>query len=284
MKKRAARFGLRVGLLVAVLGGLTPGRAFRAADDAAGYEIPLKEFDLYSYSTSETQQAGQAVTDALSQRYGGSWQIYAWNPQTRTPGNLYGSGAPVAAALLDAGDVEAAARRVLATNAATLGVNPAELRLTGTPHGMGKWAAHFQQTYQGLDVWGGRVHLTFTESGRLFVMGSEFYGGITLDATPRYGARQAEGVAQADLPFNAATDRIEEGTTLMVLPVPLSETAVEHHLAWRVARAHSGPAGHLGDLGRRPRRPDPMALQRRRDDQLQRHRDDRPPVRHLVQR
>jgi Zn-dependent metalloprotease len=243
MKKRAARCGLRAGLLIAVLGGLTPGRAFRGADDAASYAIPLQEFDLFSYSTPETQQAGLAVTDALSQRYGGSWRIYAWNPQTRTPGNLYGSGAPVTAALRDAETVEAVARQVLATNAATLGVNPAELRLTGTPHGLGKWAAHFQQTYQGLDVWGGRVHLTFTESGRLFAMGSEFYGGITLDATPRYNARQAEGVAQADLPFNAATDRIEEGTTLMVLPVPLTETAVEHHLAWRVAVRTAEPLG-----------------------------------------
>lgn len=243
MRLSGIRAAFTMALAYVALAAVPAPWALEPTDGYDPYVIPLKEFNLYSYTTPETQEAGRAVTDALTERYGGTWQIYAWNPQTGTPGNLYGSGAPVAAALLDASEVEAVARRVLATHAATLGVDPAALRLTATPHGLGKWAAHFQQTYQGLDVWGGRVHLTFTESGRLFAMGSEFYRGITLDATPRYSARQAEGVAQADLPFQAATDRIEEGTCLLVLPVPQSETAVEHHLAWRVKVRTADPLG-----------------------------------------
>jgi hypothetical protein len=244
MKSPITRVWLAAALALIALAAAAPeGWAFQSPETGTPYAIPLKEFDLFGYRTTETQQASQAVTEALGERYGGTWQVYSWNPQTGTPGNLYGSGVNVASALNDASDVEAVARRVLAANAGTLGANPAELRLTATPHAMGKWVAHFQQTYRGLDVWGGRVSLTFTDAGRLFVMGSEFYSGIAIDATPRLSARQAEGVAQADLPFNAATDKIEDGTTLMVLPVPLSETAVEHHLAWRVKVGTQDPLG-----------------------------------------
>jgi hypothetical protein len=242
MKTRAGGRGFVLGILGIVAGAGVTG-ALQPAGQPDPFAVPLREFDLHSYRTAETEQAGRAATDALAQRYGGGWHVYSWNPQTGTPSAIYGSGAVVAPALLSESDVEATARRELAVNAGVLGVDPANLRLTGTPRGMGKWAAHFQQTYHGIDVWGGRASLTFTEGGRLFVMGAEYYSGITVDPAPRYGARQAEGVAQAELPFQAATDRIEEGTQLYVLPVPLSETAVEPHLAWRVKVRTADPLG-----------------------------------------
>ena len=37
------------------------------------------------------------------------------------------------------------------------------LRLTATPHAMGKWAAHYQQTYHGLDVWNAKVRIVISD-------------------------------------------------------------------------------------------------------------------------
>ena len=137
---------------------------------------------------------------------------------------------------------------------------------------MGKWAAHFQQTYHGLDVWGGRVtsHLHRERAALRRWARSTTRGSRSTDAG--LSARQAEGVAQGDLPFDAATDRIEDGTTLMVLPVPLSGDGGGAPSGVAGQGADRRPARRLGHLGRCPRRPDPLAVQRRRRHRLQRHR------------
>lgn len=107
----------------------------------------------------------------------------------------------------------------------------------------GKWAAHFQQMYHGIDVYGGKVHLTYTDQGRLFVAASEYYSGITVNPSPSLTASVAEDIARRALPFNEATDRVEPGSRLYILPVPVSETQVEHHLAWLVTVRTQDPLG-----------------------------------------
>ena len=66
----------------------------------------------------------------------------------------------------------------------------------------------------------------------------------------------AEDLAVRALPFNQATDRVEPGTRLFILPVPTSETTVEHHLVWRTTVRTRQPLGkwlsyidaHSGEL------------------------------------
>lgn len=229
--------------LLVLAGTAGVSRALMPQEESAAYEVPLAEFDLHSYSTPRTEQAASAAVVAFTQRYGGTWEVYSWNPQTRTPAHFYGSGVDVAPPFAVAADVEAVARRVITENAAVFRADPENLRLHATPYGVGKWAVHFQQTYEGLDVWGGRVHLTFMESGRLFAMGSQYYSGISLNRVPSMSASAAEQTACNDLPFDPVRDSIEGEAELLVLPVPLSETQVEHHLIWRVRVRTWDPIG-----------------------------------------
>ncbi|MBU1949169.1 MAG: hypothetical protein KJ927_10690 [Candidatus Eisenbacteria bacterium] len=234
--------GLAMALLV-IGGGLVPVQGFTPAEQNSAYEIPLKEFDLHNYSVERFDEISRDVTTSIANRYGGNWTIYSWNPQTRTPSYIYGSGVDLAVSLSDDFNAESAARTALAANAGVLGLNPANLQLHEVTRGLGKTAVHFQQMYEGLEVEGGRAHTTFMDTGRLFVMSSNYYSDIQVDPHPTLIASVAEEVARQDLPYNYATDSIEDGTHLLILPVPASETDVSFHLVWRIRVRTEDPIG-----------------------------------------
>ncbi|MBM3316914.1 MAG: T9SS type A sorting domain-containing protein [Candidatus Eisenbacteria bacterium] len=226
-------------LIVALLAGMAFSvSAFSPVDYNAVYEIPLPEYDLHTLGKSVAAQRDLPATGSLGARYGGTWRVYSWNPQTDTPAHLYGSGAQVAGPLTDGAQAEAAARHIVSTHPEVFGADPANLRFASAPTGMGKRTVHLQQTHHGIDVWLGGVYLTFLESGRLFVMGSTYYADIAVSPVPSLSAPQAERLAAGDLPFDPSTDSIEPGSRLLVLPVALSATEVEHRLVWRV-RVHT---------------------------------------------
>lgn len=243
MKQQWVRVPFLALAVIALFATFGVSRAYAPQDDQARYEIPLRSFDLQNYSSVVTQQSAAQAAANLESRYGGTWEVYSWNPQSRTPAWLYGSGVDVAAPFSQAADVEAAARELIAANANVLRADPENLRLANAPHALGKWAANFQQTYAGLDVWQGRVNLTFTDAGRLFVMGSTYYPGIAVDPVPTLSADEAGKIAWDALPCDPATDTIAPESQLLILPVPLSETEVEHHLVWRVRVNTQQPRG-----------------------------------------
>lgn len=232
-----------LGLALVLAGAAGPAGALRPADAQTVYEIPLQAPDLQNYSSVIASRASDIATAALTQRYGGTWRVHSWNPQTRTPHYVYGSGVTLAAAAASAEDLEAIARQVIAAHPAVFRADLADLRMTAAPEVPGKRAVHFQQTYQGRDVWGGQVHLTFTAEGRLFAMGSDFYPGIHVDPAPSLSAAQAERIARDALPFYPETDWVADAPELLVLPVPRSATEVEYHLVWRVRVRTSEPIG-----------------------------------------
>ncbi|MBM3316424.1 MAG: hypothetical protein FJY75_01090 [Candidatus Eisenbacteria bacterium] len=216
--------------------------AFQPAEQNDWYEKPLRQFDLVNFRSPEVETARSLSAEAAAARFGGDWVVQSWNPQTRTPGFLYGSGADLSAAAAREG-LEETARQVVAAHPEIFRAEVADLRLASTASGRGKRTVHFQQTHEGLDVWGGRVWLTFTEAGRLFAMGSEYYGDIGVDARPALSSHEAEAIARRDLPYDPLTDEVEEGTTLLVLPEPLTESTVAHRLVWRVRVRTENPIG-----------------------------------------
>lgn len=237
------RMGLWVAAAVCALAMAGGAGAVVPADRGHDYEILLPEFDLYGFRNAAIEASSRQAEESLISRYDGSWTVHSWNPQSDTPSNVYGSGIQAAPVLTTAQEAVSAGVAAVAANAAVLKVEPASLRFQSAPHAAGKWAVHFQQTYHRHDVWGGQVYLIFTEGGRLFAMGSTAYSDIQVNPDPSIPASVAQEIARADLPFNAETDRVEEGATLLVLPVPVSQTAVEHHLVWRVKVRTQDPLG-----------------------------------------
>ena len=243
MMRKSLSLVLTRASLLCLAGFLMPAQAAGPASQNDIYEIPLQLPTRLSHTEASIQGAAQAAAASVSLAHGGNWRVASWNPQTGTPSYLIGSGANVAPAFANVTDVARAAQGVIAASPEAFGADPQNLRLIAAPHAMGKWAVHYQQTYAGLDVWGGGVHLTFTEGGRLFAMGSSYYRDIAVDPTPALGAAQAERIAAGDLPFYPREDFIAQGTSLMVLPVPRGQRDISHHLVWRVRVHTTQPLG-----------------------------------------
>ena len=225
-------------LLLAVFGpSFDRSAAFVAVSDDPVYSVPMAEFDLHSYSSATTRSARAATSAWMTRERGGAWEVYSWNPQTRTPHWIYGSGFQVSTGI-DLLNVESIAWTQVESHREVLRADPEALRFDEARSGMGQIGAHFQQTYEGIDVLGGGVRLVFHESGRLFVLGSDFYPGIALDPEPTLSRRAAEEIARRDFPNWGPEDEVEAGTSLFILPVPVSETQVDYRLVWR-ARVHT---------------------------------------------
>jgi hypothetical protein len=234
-----------LGIVAGCAALITAGSASAAVAPAGGdrFEIPLRQFNLYNFHSPAVDEARQEVRTALRSLFGGNWQVYSWDPQSGTPGLIYGTGAPAAPPLATEEDAVSAARAELRRCQAVLKADPSELRVVAAPHAPGKWAVHFQQTYRGIDVRDGRVFFVFTDSGRLVVMGSHYYSGIDLVPSPSVPLSTAEAIARGALPFDPASDRVEEGTRLLILPVPRSEAAVDYRLVWQVRVRTQNPLG-----------------------------------------
>lgn len=232
-------------LLACLLSGLlAPAHAFQPAEQNQNLEILLPAFDMEGVQSGARTAGSLSATNALTARYGGLWKVHSWNSLTNTARWVYGTSVPVTGTLRDGADVERAARQVIAGNTDVLHADASQLRLLRTPHAMGKWAAHFQQTWHGIDVEGGLVRIVFAEDGRLMLMGSDYHPSIQdLSPFPTLTEAQATEIARNGVPFDAATDRIEGAASLLVLPYPLSETEVEYHLVWKVRVRTEDPLG-----------------------------------------
>jgi Zn-dependent metalloprotease len=251
------RISVAVLLTLSVLAAMVlPAGALTQANQNELYEIRLPAFDLQGQESYGRDMGVLETRHSLEARYGGQWSVYAWNPLSNTPRHLYGNAVQMSSGLRGAGAVESLARRVISDNADVLKADNANLRLHATPHALGKWVAHFQQTHGGIDVWEARVRVAFSDSGKLLLMGSDYYENIDLNTTPSLPAGTAIAIATGALPYDPATDRVETQPELLVLPVPVSESAVEHHLVWRLKVRTANPLGawvthvdaHSGDI------------------------------------
>jgi len=229
------------GLLL-VAATFAPALALTPVQQNADHEIHLPAYDLSGHRSLAADLASREAELALTERYGGPWRVLSWNPQSHTPRLVQGS-ARLAPGVRDAGDLADRARAVVRDNASLLRVDPAQLELRATPSARGKWVAHFQQTWRGLEVWSARVRVAFADDGRLLLMGSDCHDDIDLDPAPSLTAAEAAAIATADLPFDPATDSIDGEPELMVLPYPVSETKVEHRLVWRLRVRTDNPLG-----------------------------------------
>ncbi len=227
---------------------------------------PVSQNDLYeirlpAFNTLVAQSYGRDVgmletAQTLEARYGGRWSVYAWNNLSDTPRHVFGTSVPMASGISGPASLESLARQVIAANADVLRAEGSQLRLDSTPHALGKWVAHFQQTYAGVDVEGAQVRVAFSDTGKLLLMGSDYHQISGLSTTPALGAAAAEAIAIQALPFDPATDSVTEKPRLLVLPVALSETEVEYHLVWRLSVKTYEPFGewvtdvdaHSGDI------------------------------------
>jgi hypothetical protein len=205
--------------------------------------LPIPDHSPYAQESPSNLAAGRTAAEAFGRRNGGRWQTFGYDPHTRTPNRLLGSGIETGRDVASDAAAEALAREVVAANPEVFGADPGNLRLRHVRRRNGAATVHFDQLFHGIPVWGGRVQLSFTPSGRLYAMGSQYYPDVDADPRPALSREQAEENARSALPFDPATDGLDGETSLLVLPVPLTPTDIDFPLVWRVRVRTQTPFG-----------------------------------------
>ncbi len=169
--------------------------------------------------------------------------MFSHNQQTGSMHLVYGKSTPLRSHLSNSNQVESLARQVIRENPTVFAGEATDLELIKTTRASGKWGAHFQQTYKGVEVWQGKARLVFSADGRIMVLGSDIYPNIDLAVRPKLAPAMAEIVARGSLPFQPGVDYLKGQPKLIILPIPLSETKVKYHLAYRVRVRTADPLG-----------------------------------------
>ncbi|MFZ1947860.1 MAG: FlgD immunoglobulin-like domain containing protein [bacterium] len=186
-----------------------------------------------------------------SEEAAGAWQAFRlrhgegytaqWNPVTGTPHRVQGKGLRIAERV-SAANIGPLVEDFVRANADLLGAYPSELRLLSQERHGGRWYTDYQQTYNGLDVVGGRVHVRVKDDGSLTAFGSDFHSAVAVSTSPAISEASAAVVVKDAVGFDESTDSVVS-TRLVVLPVARGAQA-DYYLAYEVAlKIERDPAG-----------------------------------------
>ncbi|MBU1698528.1 MAG: PepSY domain-containing protein, partial [Candidatus Eisenbacteria bacterium] len=221
--RKARHISLMLLPLALLLAGGTASYAFVEVDEAPLQISRLgwvEEGGLLIQPTEKSSLEKSSALSALTERYGGNWRF---NRNAITGGfhTIYGSGFQFAGSISTSMDAEQAAQTFVAANPDIFGAGLDALKTAEIRNGVGKWVVHFDQVVNGVRVVGGRAHVVFTESGRIFAMGSDVYPNV-LDrmggATPILSEAEAISIASRDIGFLDGTDIVTHHE-LVILPV-----------------------------------------------------------------
>jgi Zn-dependent metalloprotease len=235
MSTKYARAMVVIAAAAALIALAVPALSFNFSEESARWEVARQgapsQLFWKSQSTGDPQAEAAPAVAALADRYGGTW-YYQVNRTTGTYHHIYGGSIDLGVNFNSAEEVEALARSFIKDNQGIFGVGSDDLSVTSCTHALGKWAIIFQQTYQGLRVYGGRAHLVFSDDGRLFELGSDAHPGIAASLAPGISQTTALGLAKIAIGYLEETDKVEF-SELMVLPVEADEAGMEYRLAYR---------------------------------------------------
>jgi len=176
---------------------------------------------------------------AFKIQHGEGW-TGVWNTVTNTPHRVVGQGLSVAEYVSES-NIKEVTGEFVRDNASFLGVLPQSLRHVSSQHHAGRWYTNYQQTHDGLDVVGGRVHVRVKDGGKVTMFGSDFYQDIAISTAPGLSLETGIGIAKDTANFDIITDQVLS-SRLVVLPIVKSD-GVTYRLAYEVrVRTEEGPA------------------------------------------
>jgi hypothetical protein len=185
--------------------------------------------------------SAQRALGTLERETGASWRLHAANGATGTIHLAYGSGVDLGVGRIESADAAlSAARGFVAAHPLVFGIDTEDLEVWDVAWAPGKWGVNFRQLHEGLRVLGGRVDVTLTDGGRVFVIGADVYGEIEVATTPSIGWEEARAIARRELGVEAMEG--DRAPALRILPVH-GTGGVSHHLVWEVDHRTRDPIG-----------------------------------------
>lgn len=226
------------GLFLVVL--LAAQVAFaQAADGSMDHRIPYPQ-DLRDLRLVK-RGAEDVRIDTFAHEWGGHWWG-KWNRFTGTAHHFHGTGIELTGGQpLTAESAERVALEFVAQHPEIFGARVDDLRLVDVVFGHGKCSVLLNQYDEGLEVLGARIHLVFTETGRLYAFGSDFYPEIDLRGRVDRGPEWAIGVTGRELGFNESSDEVL-GCEPIIFPI-LSEDGYDFRLCYRTELKTEVPMG-----------------------------------------
>lgn len=144
---------------------------------------------------------------------------FRYDPMRRTPHRAWGRGIPIdgfpTVHMLNAPQ---AGRRFLEHNARAMNLDPAKLSLLYSEVVSGKIYQKYRQVHQGIDVLFSDVDLRISDHGKVFMFGSDYHQGLSVDTQPGIGREAALEFSKAGLPYVPSSEHITGGE-LYILPL-----------------------------------------------------------------
>ena len=166
----------------------------------------------------------------------GGWKV-VWNEVTGTPHRAFGAGIELDGFADDAAGADRAVRGFIARHPGLFGGSPAlETAFAGRRGRV--WYLRYRQTVGGVPVLFEDWEFRVGEGGRLFAFGADAHRVPAGVAThPKLVAAVVREAAKSGLRFDPATDRVEGGAPLYLLPYP-GKAGTEYRLVYDV-RVHT---------------------------------------------
>jgi len=231
--------------LAALLGAfcVAPSLAFQASvGEEDPFEILPPPDQYYLVDETQAHPAAAAMGREISRELNGNWTVARWNQYSDTPRRVVGSGIELApGGLHSEAQVEQVAREFIATHAHFFGIDESALATYRITHALGKWAIQFQQIERGYAVEDAYGNLVFTDSGRLYAFGANFYHDLSIPLAPALARESAVAIARAAVPFDEDSELTPINADRTVVLPMLVDVGDERRMTFRLAHRTEVP-------------------------------------------
>lgn len=166
--------------------------------------------------------------DIFKEKYGQNW-IINWNDLTDTPHTIYGSIYNLNVGGIETKEkAEQVAYSFLSDNKDFFGIDKNDIKLFKAEEGNNEWYVEYQQYYNELLVYNGKVSATLSKNGELVAVGSDLYSNIDIDTSPQLSEEEALQKAKTQFGHEAAEVK---NSSLIIY----SKDINDYHLTWRIS-------------------------------------------------
>jgi hypothetical protein len=239
------RGNLVLGVLILCLAVATAAQAIVPTQTHEGEISAPAGVVTPAYRQLNAQESSRVLPgwDAFKASGGNGWMVIQYRDDLQTPATMIGPGIPVTTIGASKADIGQAVSEFVAARAGIFkadpsGFGPSEV----TPLNDTKSQVILPQVYRGLEVVGGRVEV-YLDGGKVVMMGSHYFPGITIGVDPMISASRAQVAAIAGVKFSPVTDSFEGEPRLVVYPMVL-DGAPSYFLAWEMKFKTASPVGY----------------------------------------
>ena len=214
-----------------------------AAQAITAPAIQPLEFPLEYDETTPTYQTAPLLKSVtpLSKSIGASWQGQV-SPRTGLVHTAWGTGFSLARSITTDVQATQAARDVLGLAGDLLGARPDNVELRGVASMPGKWAVHFRQVVDGIQVYTSDAWVLLSDRGIVIALGSDFFPERS--NVKRHAALSGRAAINAAAGALSTSPRMDHPITTELVYVPAPSGATyELRLAYRVVFDSDEPFG-----------------------------------------